>query len=278
MSAPNLQSSGIGGTTGAALVPLSPLYITGDIWYVSSVTGSDAGSPRGKERERPLATLAQAITNAAAGDIIVCLSGHSETLTGSQAISTAGLLILGEGSGSSRPQFTRNGDVVMFNVSGAGVRIENLHFPASTTASANSRVKFSAANDQLVNCYFEHGANDTGPGLETVTGASQVEVRSTTFISTSTDVTAQPSHAIKVTNAITDLRIGGDTDADAVTIDGASSGWSNPYAINLAAAVTRLRAQKVDLLNGSDVILTTGSTGYFHVRNASGGSRIVWPA
>ena len=276
MAAPVLQTSGIGGTSGATLATVAPLYTTGTVYYVLSTTGSDSAA--GTERENPLATLSQAYTNASAGDIIVLLSGHAETLASSQTLGKAGLLILGEGSGTSRPQLTRSGDVVLLNVTAAGVRIDNVYFPASTVASTNARIKMAAANDRVVNCYFQHGANDTGPGIETVTGASQIVISGTTCISTATSLTAQPAQAIKVTNAITDLQIGGDSDTSAVTIDGGTVGWSNPYAMNLAAAVTRLAVTKLDLLNGSDVTVTTGTTGYIYARTVSGGSRIVWPA
>lgn len=273
MASPNIWANGVGGTAGAALALVAPLYTSGNIWYVLSTTGSDAASPRGKERIRPLATLAQAVTNAAAGDIIVCLSGHAETLTSQQAFSNADIHVIGEGAGSNRPKFTRNADIVMFNVTAAGVKFDNLYFPASTLASANSRVKFAGANDRMVGCYFECGTLDNGPSLETVTGASQVSVTGGTyFVSTSTSVASQPDSAIKVTNAITDLEL------DTVIMDGASSGWANPYAFNGAGAVTRLRATNVDLLGDSDMTFATGTSGHLYVRNRTGSARVVWTA
>lgn len=272
MASPNVYQTGIGGSSGAELVSVSPLMTSGDIWYVSSTSGSDAAAPRGKERIRPLATLAQAHTNAAANDTIVLLSGHQETLTAAQTFNKAGLLVLGEGLGTTRPRFTRNGNVNMFDITAAGVRVENIYFVASASASALSRLRFAGANNRCINCYFEHGSNDTGPGLETITGASQVRVTDTTFISTSTDVTAQPESAIKVTNAITDLEV------NTCVLNGASSGWSNPYAFNGAGAITRLYGINVDLLGDSDAIFATGTTGVWHVRNRSGSARVVWTA
>lgn len=273
MASPNLYQNGVGGTAGATLATVSPLYCSGDVWYVHSGTGSDAASPRGKERIRPLATLAQALTNAAAGDIVVCLSGHAETLTSSETFAEAGIVVVGEGSGASRPRFTRNADVVMFNVTAAGVSFHNIFFPISGTSSTLSRVKFAAANCSLVGCYFECGANDDGPSVETVTGASQIRIAgSTYFVSTVTDVTTQPESAINITNALTDLEM------DTVIFDGGSSGWADPYAFNGAAAITRLRAVNVDLLGDSDMILATGTSGYVAPRNKSGSARIVWAA
>ncbi len=274
MASPNVYSSGIGGTAGSALALVSPLLTSGSVWYVKASTGSDAASPRGKERVRPLATLAQACTNAAAGDVIVLLEGHAEVLTSSQTFGTAGVVVLGEGSGASRPRFTRSGDIILFDVTAAGVEFNNVYFVASTgTISTKSRVRMAGVNDRVIGCYFESGATyDTGPQLEYITGASQAVVENTYFTSTSTDVTLQPESAIKITNAVTDLRLSN------IVLDGGSSGWSNPYAFNGNAALTRVRGINVDLLGDSDVIFATGTSGTLHVRNRSGSARVVWTA
>jgi len=272
VASPNIYSTGIGGSTGSALVTASPLFASGSIWYVSSSTGSDAASPRGKERIRPLATLSQAHTNATAGDIIVCLSGHSETLTSGITFNKAGITVIGEGTGSSRPKFTRNFDGVMFDVTAAGVTFESVYFVASGTASTSARLRTAGARGVVSTCYFEHGTNDTGPGLELITGADEFGIDNTTFISTSTSVSSQPESALKVTNAVSDLHM------STVTFDGGSSGWSNPYALNGAGAITRIKALNVDLLKDSDVTFATGTTGYFVTREKSGSARIVWAA
>jgi len=251
--------------------------MSGNIWYVSSTaTGAgDAAAPRGKERIRPLATLAQAITNAAANDIIVCLASHAETLTATQAISTAGLTIIGEGSGSSRPNFTRNiaGNGQLFDITGAKVVLNNLYFPATvTTASTGAMVRTAGAGTEIINCYFNASTLDDGASVETITGASSVRIINTTFISTATLPSDQPGSAITITNALTDLEM------DTVTISGGTSGWANPYAFVGTGAVTRLRGSQVHLLLDSDVILATGTTGYINLGNTSGSARVVWTA
>lgn len=271
MASPNDYHNGIGGTTGATLVSLSPLKASGFVWYVDSVTGSDAASPRGRERIRPLATLAQAHTNASAGDLIVCLAGHTETLTAAQTFDKAGLHVLGEGAGSGRAKFTRFGDVNMFDVTAAGVVFDNILFPASiTTTSTKSRLRFAGAGNQCVNCYFECSTLDDGPSLETITGAADVLIEETTFISTATSISDQPDSAIKVTNAISRLEL------RTVVMSGGSSGWANPYAFNGAGAITTLRARNVDLLLDSDITLASGTSGSLHIRNATGSARVVW--
>lgn len=272
MASPITRDNGIGGTAGAELVSLAPLSTSGAIHYVHSSTGDD--SYAGTDRIRPLATLAQAHTNASAGDIIVCLSGHSESISSAITFSKAQILVLGEcATEATAPRFTRTADINMFDVTAAGVRFHKLYFPISTTAaSAKSRVRIATAGCQVVDCYFDHGAQDDGPGVELITGAGNIRIQGTRFTSTISSAADQPDTAIEVTNAVTHL------DLDTVVLDGGSSGWANPYAFNGAAAVTGLFGVNVDLLNGSDITLATGTTGYIHRRNKSGSANIVWTA
>jgi hypothetical protein len=278
VASPNIWPTGIGGTAGATLATVSPLYASGEVWYVSSTSGSDAASPRGKERIRPLATLAQALTNAGNNDIIVCLENHSETLGTVTTIAETGLTILGEGTGSSRPRFTRNMNDELFDITGAGVKLVNLYFPESTLGGALGKVRVGAASCVIRNCYFEAGSLDGAGQVELITGGDRCTIVGTTIVSVETSPSSQPSSAIVVTNAVSDLSIGGEVTTDAVVIDGGSSGWSNPYAFVGTGAVTRLNAYNVDLLGDSDVTLATGTVGFFHVRNKSGSARIVWAA
>lgn len=274
MASPNIHH-GFGGSTGVTLTTSSPIYTSGTVYFVSSTATGASDSAPGTERIRPLLTLVQALTNAGNNDTIVVLSGHTETITTTLTISETGLTIVGEGSGTSRPQFTRNiaANGTMFNITGAGTTIQNLYFPAtSTTANSGSKVKLSGAGQKIRNCYFVADTLDDGPQIETVTGASQIEISDTTVISTATAPSDQPESAIKITNAITDLEL------DTVTLSGGTSGWSNPYAFNGAGAITRLRALQLSLLLDSDVTLATGTAGILNLGSTSGSARVVWAA
>jgi hypothetical protein len=285
MASPNFYASGIGGTTGAELATLVPLYTSGNVWYVKSGTGVDAAGNAGKERNKPLATLAQAHTNASAGDIIVFLASHSQTLTAVQVFDKAHLTILGEGSiaAGTGVTFARNANDEMFDVTAAGVQFVNLTLgPSATTSTTTALVRFAGAGGKLIGCYCRASTIDDGPILELITGAdhfsmskftrSDGTVAQPTFISTATTVADQPDNAIEITNAISHLTM------DSVIIDGAASGWAQPFAVNGAAAVTGLKATNMELLNDSDVNLATGTTGYIHVVRTSGSSRVVWAA
>ena len=271
MASPNIYTGGYGGANGAVLASAAPIYQSGNTWYVDSFIGADAASPAGRDRARPLASLAQALTNASANDTIVFLQGHQQTLTAITTLSIAGLKLLGEGTGTNRPSFTRNVNDELFDITAAGVRIENIWFPVSSTSTALGKVRTAGANTKIINCYFESGANDTGPAIELITGGDSCEIRDTYVVSTST--TTPPGPAITVTNAVSDLTL------DTVVIDAGSVGMGAAlFAVVGTGAITRLFAENLDLLNDADVTLATGTTGIVHVRNKSGSARIVWAA
>lgn len=275
MASPFIYTNGLGGSSGAELVSLSPLYTTGDVWFVHSGTGTDAVSPRGKERLRPLASLSQAHTNAAAGDMIVMLSGHTETLASTLTLSKAGLTILGEGLTASRPKLKRNVDNDGVVLSGAGIRLENIYFQTdgALALTTGNRVSVTASHVQIRGCYFEIGVADvtTNAVLNIATGLTNIFIgEGTEFINSGA---GSALLAVRVAGTSTDLQL------ETVTFDGGSSGWavgSNAsIAFSHTGAATRLRAKNVDLLNGSDFDVATGSAGYLHVRNRTGSSRVV---
>src|SRR5678809_1225266 len=110
----NVLTSGVGGTQGPTLVTEAPLYLisaTAVVWYVGP-GGTDAGAPAGYKREAPLATLGQAVTNANSGDIIVLLSGFTQSISSAITISDTDLTIVSEGSGSSRARLTCSGAAI----------------------------------------------------------------------------------------------------------------------------------------------------------------------
>jgi hypothetical protein len=267
MASPNLYPNGAGGTTGHSLATRSPVWALngGFIWYVHH-TGTDAASPAGRRREAPLATLAQAHTNASAGDIIVLLPGHTQSLSAAQTFNKAQLTLVSEGTGSSRARFTCSGTVAMFDVTAAGVRFGNLYFPAST-AVPTARIRTAAARTVIEDCYFECGTSDTAEAVAYVTGAGTATVRGTSFVATA----ATPAIGIEVVNAMTGLEL------EDVTFDGGSYGWTD-YAFKATAAVTGMYGNRVHQLNHSDVFFATGSSGKWVVGTPSGAALFVQDA
>jgi hypothetical protein len=272
MASPYISPSS-GGASGGRFATRSPIYSAGVTWFVGNSSGGvDGASPQGRERAYPLATLAQAYTNASQGDEIRFLEGHAETLTVAQTIAKADLYICSEGSATTRARFTCNGAIAMFDVGGTGrVIFDNLYFPQSS-AVPTARIRVGSGGCRIWNCQFDCGANDTGPAVQYVSGTGQCFMgHGTKFLSTATAAASRPSIGLQVLNAISDLEL------DTVIFDGGTYGWSD-YALNATAAVNGLVGIDVDFLNGADLFTATGSVYRFHNRNKSGSVRLVFTA
>lgn len=264
MASPNQWSSGMGGT-GPATATATPVILSAKAWFVSSVIGSDATGTG--EPERPYATFDKLLTAAVTdGDVVNLGAGHDEVLPG-ETIVTNGMRIIGWGSGSSLPKFRTAGGV-MIDVTAIGVVFENLYFPASTGAST-CRIRCAQAGIQVLNCYFECGASDTGNTVKLDAGAHHARIEGTSFVSTA----SRPAIGLGITGACHDVEV-----VDTV-FDGSSFGWTD-YAFKAAGAVTRLVRRNISLLNYSDAIVATGSVyqsfGTNYSANAPG--KEVWTA
>lgn len=140
---------------------------------------SVAGVDQLKEVYRPdhlgkvrfFATLQSAITygvTASRGDIILIAPGHAETISSATAltISTAGVKIIGLGSGGLRPTFTLDtATTATINVTANNVTIQNCVFVANYAAIAACFTTTTAADFQLLDCEFR----DTSSVLNFVT-------------------------------------------------------------------------------------------------------------
>lgn len=256
--------NGAGGTTGADLAVLKRITKSGLTYYVgNATTGASAGNS-GLERGKPLLTTAQAYAAISAGDTVVYLQNHVETISVAVTLAKAGISLVGEGSGATVPRLTCGAAIAMFDITAAGVLLDNLYFPASTVAPT-ARVRVGGADARLNALQFDCGASDTNRALSFVTGASSATLTSSRFTSTA----ATPAVGIELINAIAGLTM------DAVTFDGGSFEWSDA-AFKGTAAVTRLRATRMYQLAGSDAILATGSTGDWQTEVSTGNSRLNW--
>lgn len=265
-----IYPNGAGETLGNQLVTCRPLYSVGSLWYVNSSGGIDAASPAGKNREKPLATLNQAITNAVAGDIIVLMAGHQELNPTTSFNINKSLIIVGAGSSGGKPTVKLRANALgNVAVAAANVQLRNIWFPASPASPSAPNVAVAGgATDgfQMKDCYFELAQFDS-VGLQLASNTNRVV--NTTFISTSLTVTTQPGTALNVNAAVSDLEL------DGVTFSAGTVGFSNPAAFTSGGNVlTRLRAENVSLLLGADIAIAAGSTGYLNPQLATGGSRV----
>lgn len=110
----------------------------GNVWFVNSLVGSD-GFPG--TWDQPFATLAKACanTNLLAGDTIVCMEGHSETVTGAAGIlcATAGVNIVGYGNNIGAPtiNFTTS-TLATLRITGAYTQMMGLRFTCGIASQA----------------------------------------------------------------------------------------------------------------------------------------------
>lgn len=269
---PTIHTAGFGGTSGAALATAAPIYTSGAVWFVSSTTGTDAASPAGKSREAPLASLGQAQTNATAGDSIVMLANHAETLAVKLTLSKAGLTLLGEGQGTSRPTFHRSADVNLWDLTGASIWVENVLFSTDGTSGFTSdRAVVSANSCRFTGCYFACGVNDSASAaLAVANGVTNLTINGATyFVSSGTSKLLTGNRGLSFVGTATDVEL------NDVTFDGGTYGWLSS-AINGAGAITRLRGIDVNLLSGSDVVLAASTTGYLSTLGETGAARIEW--
>lgn len=255
MASPNNYPAGLNlaGTVfanGPATLQLAgPTYFSGGIQWLDT-TGGGSNANAGTLPELPVATLAQAVTNSSANGVIVIGAGSSESLSGSQSLSLAGLSIFGCGTGSSRPRYTCTGAVDMFAVSGAGTWIEGLYFPAST-ATPTDRIGLAAANCTVKDCYFECGANDLTRALRIHTGANSTRVEGCSFVTTA----QRPAIGLEISAAVSDSTLVN------CTFDGGSYGWTD-FALKISAAATRTRIFNPTITNRSDIGATITGTTY----------------
>lgn len=240
-------------------------YVSGNIYWVSSLTGNDANA--GTEPELPKATLVSALTVATAGDTVLLASGHAEAISAAQTLSANDVAIIGMGVGTGRAQFTSNVAGVMLTVSGAHCSLWNCYFPASTAATT-ARIASTSTEFGLFGSYMALGSNDTTNGV-TLAGNNPT-LRDCDFVA----VASRPARAINVTGAISGAWF------EDVSVDGGAYGWTSA-AFGITAAATRMFFNNCRLANRSDFVATTTGTSYraFGLRAIdNSGSRVVWAA
>lgn len=180
------------------------LFTTGNVWYVSSVSGSNGNN--GKSPRLPVATIAQAqsLATASNGDVIVLMPGHTETITGAAgiAISKAGLTIVGLGQGTKRPiiNFTTAIGAQM-TVTAANTSFQNIVFTCGFDA-ITAMISVTSTDVSFLNCEFNTNNATMGAvlGILTAATATRFTVDSCRFlgpaVNAGTTTTAQIKHEV----------------------------------------------------------------------------------
>lgn len=239
----------------------------GDIWYVHS-DGSNTNT--GRSPQNPLATIAQAITNATAGndDVICVLPGHTETLTaaGTVTVSKAGLSIIGLGR-SPRDHVINYTTAAgaSFDVTAARVTIANLAFTPIGVDAVTAAINVSAADFRMLDCQMEHAnaINQAVLGVLTTAAANRMLIKGCHFFGTTDAGTSAAIRLVGGTGIVIEDN----------TITGAYATTGNIE--NITTACTMLVIRRNHLLNrtadGNNVVinLAAGTTGLI-VHNSGG--------
>lgn len=156
--------NGIGSGLTLREVPIHVAY-PGRVWWVYSGTAllpSQIGGSNGNPGtyNKPFATVAYALTQAVAnrGDVIMVKAGHTETISDatSFAMSTAGVAIVGLGTGSLRPTFTIDtANTATIPVSADNCSVKNCIFTANFLSIAACFTVASAKNFAVESCLFQ---------------------------------------------------------------------------------------------------------------------------
>lgn len=193
---PSLQSV-IPGLQEGYTVPLKNLegagvVSFGNIWFVSSGTGSDTAN-NGKSVSQPFATLDAADTAATASnnDVIYVLPGHSETLTAAAqtSLSKAGVTVIGLGVGRNRPIFNyTTSAAASFDVSGANYTLINLVFNPTGVSAVTAAVNVTSADVSFLDCEMQisTGTNACVLGILTAATATRLRVERCRFLGPAT--------------------------------------------------------------------------------------------
>lgn len=272
--------NGLGETSGDSLALAgTPFQTSGNVWWVLSTIGSDAASPAGQDREKPLATLAQAVTNSADGDTIVLRAGHIETRTTAITINKS-LTIVGGGTQTVTvngvatvvPGVTLKANaagIQLLNITAASVELRGIYFPENLQSNSGSaRVDISGAQCQVNGCYFAAGSLDIQVTMRVTAGGDRLRVENCTFVSTAT-TTTRPVAGIQLAAALSGVEL------KDVVFDEGSFGWSAQAFVE-SATQTNSRMLGVTLLNGAKFVKGSSSTGYVGLKRSTSASSVLW--
>jgi len=137
-------------------MPVGGVMTTGNVFFVSSVTGSDGNN--GKKPSQAFATLDKA-TNACTAnknDIVYIMPNHAETISGSTTWvpDIAGVQYIGVGLGADAPELTFSATGSTIDVTGANSLFKNIRFIAGISAVVEG-IDVGANHVTFENCTWD---------------------------------------------------------------------------------------------------------------------------
>lgn len=115
--------------------------------FVSSVTGNSGN--KGLTIEKPLATIASAVSRSLVNDVIIVLPGHTETVASAGGIdfNVAGVSVVGLGVGNKRPVITFSTSTAAdMNIDADGVSIYNCVLDLTGVDALTAPIDVNAAD------------------------------------------------------------------------------------------------------------------------------------
>ena len=275
----NFLPKGIGTSPGTALGTASPLYMSGKILYVSSASGDASYS--GLDRYHPLDTLANALSAASAGDVIVLMEDHDETISSAVTFSSR-IAVIGEGYADGKPKATlqvghASNDLLVLNADGC--MVQNVLFkPHATSGSSANCIRSGSADIFIDACYFEMDEHSDGQAIDVSSGAANWRIRNCSFVVTETTVDASPDSGIRLAGAMTGLVMEGCVfDAGEVGFDTQGAIANQPWGFDgSAGATTNLQVTGLSLLRGAEFKVHASSTGWIEPSTTTGAARVIW--
>lgn len=161
------------------MVAGSPVFTTGNIYYLSSTAPLSVDAVSAGTRDRPFATLDYAIgrCTANAGDVIVAMPGHSEDVSSSAQVTfdVAGITLIGLGTGSSRPTFNITSTSGRIALDAANTVISNILVTGGVDATTNP-IQVRAADCALLNFETRDVTGQSTDFIVTTASASRLRI------------------------------------------------------------------------------------------------------
>lgn len=235
----------------AAVGAGQPIKGSSNVYFVSSVLGSDGNPGTKMSSGGPLASLKQTLTMVSPGDTIVLMPGHVETMVaaGTISVATANLVIVGLGVGAVRPTFkystltSATFDIVKDNITFANIRWDMTGI-ASLVKGINVK---TAANDvTFESCEFIQSSATNACATAILTDASANNLRINNCRFTQTGAGTAMTNALNI--------VGGDG------LQVTNSFFNGLYATGSGAIQNVTTACTNYLLTGNTMINQTASS------------------
>jgi len=166
------------------------------VWYVDS---GATGSANGKTWKDAVTTIDAAINLASDGDLILVAPSHAEDLGSAGAINldVAGVMVVGLGSGRTRPMLTVTNTAGSLRMTAARTSITNLQFVGGIDASTGC-IRVEASDCSIVNCGYRDSTGEATDVIVTTAAADRLLIDQFVAIMSSS---AGPNSAIALVGA-----------------------------------------------------------------------------